>query len=420
MISPFPPWYSPVYRYTKRYEHGQIMAIVSANRIKRTASPRTEAATVALRRLAGEQGADTRLPSFIEMRETLGVSVVTLNKALAILENQRVLYRRHGVGIFVSPHRLRCHISVVVSPRLAVSTPGDLAEESPVWGVLMESLKRLICDAGHDLSVQVLASESSDAEPVYADFDRAVRESRVHGVLGIGMSARSERYFAENDVPMVTFAGFGKHRIELNNHELIANAARALLRHGCRKIALVLPGIHNGIDAAFRAGNGSAPIRSRHVDTFADALRPFDAPLLPRFVQDGAFLSNAGFAPTALWYLGYRVGQVFFANTADRPDGVVCSNDVVASGLLTAAQEAGVQIGTETRFATHANSSLSTLTPWAGRFIRLEVSPGEIASRMIAKLDRLLAGTPDPTPREWYSATVHDPNPPQTAEGNPT
>lgn len=381
------------------------------------APTRTETATVALLSLARESGADTRLPSFLQLRESLGVSVVTLNKALATLEAHQVLYRRHGVGIFVSPHVKRRMVSIVVNPRFAVSEPGGVAEESPVWGVLVGFLKTHLDTAGHDFNVQVLADESPDTTPLYTDFARAVSEARVHGVLGIGVTEKAIRFFSEHQVPVVTFAGEGDHRIELDNPALIASATRALLQSGCHRLALVLPGTNNGITDTFAEEDIAA---SRHLRAFADTLRGFGVPLLPHFIYDGGFLARAGFTtivPTALWHLGYRVGQSLFAG-AERADGVVCTNDVVASGLLTAAQEANIGIGSQVRFATHANTTLSTLTPWAGRIIRLAVSPDEIARRMLVKLNHLMAGNTDPEPRERYLATVLPPTVPTEPERN--
>ncbi len=391
------------------------MATATASK---SAPTRTETATNALRSLARESGAEARLPSFVQLRESLGVSVVTLNKALATLEAHQVLYRRHGVGIFVSPHVKRRMVGIVVSPHLAAFEPDAVAEESPIWRVLVGYLKTHLGTAGHDFAVQVLTGESATDVPVYADFARAVTEARVHGVLGIGMTQAAIHFFAGNRVPVVTFAGAGEHRVELDNSALIASATRTLLEAGCRRLALVLPGTDNGISDAALACGVSAIAASAHLRAFADTLCTVGAPLLPRFLLDGNFLAQSGYtsiAPTALWYLGYRVGQSLFAGS-DRPDGVVCTNDVVASGLLTAAQEAGVGIGSQVLLATHANTTLSTLTPWAGRIIRLAVSPDEIARRMLVKLDRLMAGETDPVPRERYLATVLSPTAPTESE----
>ena len=56
----------------------------------------------ALSDLAHELGPDAKLPTVAELRARLGVSVVTLNEALHEAESRQLIYRRHGVGIYVS------------------------------------------------------------------------------------------------------------------------------------------------------------------------------------------------------------------------------------------------------------------------------------------------------------------------------
>ena len=47
-----------------------------------------------------------RLPSEFELAQKYSVSRTTLRKALNVLEDEQVLIRRHGVGIFVNPKPL--------------------------------------------------------------------------------------------------------------------------------------------------------------------------------------------------------------------------------------------------------------------------------------------------------------------------
>ncbi|AOV08218.1 GntR family transcriptional regulator [Sporosarcina ureilytica] len=50
--------------------------------------------------------ANERIPNEFELAKSLGVSLATLRKALQILESEKVVVRKHGVGTFVNPKPL--------------------------------------------------------------------------------------------------------------------------------------------------------------------------------------------------------------------------------------------------------------------------------------------------------------------------
>lgn len=55
---------------------------------------------------AGAMAPHDRLPSEAELGEASGVSRITVRRALATLENERLIYRRQGLGSFVAPPAL--------------------------------------------------------------------------------------------------------------------------------------------------------------------------------------------------------------------------------------------------------------------------------------------------------------------------
>ena len=50
--------------------------------------------------LAHELGPDAKLPTVLQLRDRLGISIATLNSVLNELEAQRVVRRKHGIGQF--------------------------------------------------------------------------------------------------------------------------------------------------------------------------------------------------------------------------------------------------------------------------------------------------------------------------------
>jgi DNA-binding GntR family transcriptional regulator len=70
-----------------------------------------------------------------ELRDSLGVSVVTLNRALSELEAQGVISRRHGVGIFVSSQLGQKTIGLVFDRNIFG------ANASPFWDMLISKAR---------------------------------------------------------------------------------------------------------------------------------------------------------------------------------------------------------------------------------------------------------------------------------------
>src|SRR5690349_21798618 len=66
--------------------------------------------------LAQTLGPDAKLPTVIQLRDRLGVSVATLNSAFTELEAQRVIRRKHGVGIYVSSRIRQRTVCLICDP----------------------------------------------------------------------------------------------------------------------------------------------------------------------------------------------------------------------------------------------------------------------------------------------------------------
>jgi len=77
--------------------------------------PRMKYACEQLQRMAQELGPNAQLPTMVQLRESLGVSMHTLNEAVREMEKQGFLRSVHGVGIFVMQpsHVLTGNIGIV-------------------------------------------------------------------------------------------------------------------------------------------------------------------------------------------------------------------------------------------------------------------------------------------------------------------
>lgn len=63
--------------------------------------PRLKSACLQLREMALDLGPGTKLPTMLELRSQLGMSLRTINDAVRFLENQQILKSINGVGIYV-------------------------------------------------------------------------------------------------------------------------------------------------------------------------------------------------------------------------------------------------------------------------------------------------------------------------------
>jgi DNA-binding LacI/PurR family transcriptional regulator len=330
---------------------------------------RSEQAQVRIRELARSRGPEARLPTFIELRESLGISAVTLNRALSALETERVLERRHGVGIFVAASLHRRHIAVVCNPQLF-----EGIEVSPFWRLLMERLHAAVRTSAHDSSLHFSAYDDQNI-PFFDEFSRSVDQGTIHGVLGLCLNLRAARWLEERQVPLVTFAGPGRWEATIDRETLVRRGVDALARAGCRKIGLWINRAPGEQDTGFT---------QRLTRAWQEALEERGLLADPAHVRLGD--------EQTFWDQGWQLAQTVFGPTSDpaaRPEGILSNSERLTQGALVALEHLGVA---PPRIATHANRDSRVLEPWRSSLIRLEVSADALAGAMLEALERQLRG----------------------------
>lgn len=122
-----------------------------------------------------------RFPSEFELARTLGVSRATLREALRVLEEEKVIVRKHGVGTFVNPKPLFSsgieHLSSVSSMiRDAGMEPGtiflDVIETDPCE----ETMEKFDC-CTEDRLVTIKRVRTADQEPVVYCIDQVLSKN---------------------------------------------------------------------------------------------------------------------------------------------------------------------------------------------------------------------------------------------------
>lgn len=340
--------------------------------------------------LAQRLGPDAKLPTVLQLRDTMGVSISTLNNALNELEAQNIIYRRHGVGIYVSPRLNERSISLVCDPSFFRG-----ANVSPFWDMLVERA-RARAAAKHEAFGFHLAMPGSDPDvPLQDGFINDIRGGRVHGVLSVGLAQQAADWIISQQVPMVAFAGYARFTVELDAPHVVRLGVKALAEQGCRRIGLWHPiTLTRPLDIA-------ADTAAMYRETLQQSLARQKLPYDPRLVRDNVHLLEArGQLFETHQEQGYRTAyEVFGRQDSPQADGIVITDDMMAHGALVALQNLGVRLGEDLRVATHANRGSDVLIGRADDITLIQVDPTEVVQAMFDTLETLMSGQVPPRQR---------------------
>jgi DNA-binding LacI/PurR family transcriptional regulator len=192
---------------------------------------------------------------------------------------------------------------------------------------------------------------------------------------GLGGHVDGWDHLEQFGLPFVAFAVRGErpNRVALDWVEAIRLGTRALLDRGCRRLALWHrnPFCAGEKSAAFMQALAYAGARTRpEWNVIAPSHGPVDS------VAEELFRGK-----WSAW--------------DEKPDGVVCGDDIMTQGLVRAAAREGVRLPHDLRIASHANKGYEC---WGRAPVtRVEFDMAQVAVVMIDRLDALLDGKcPEP------------------------
>jgi len=99
--------------------------------------PRLQEACIKLHGIAQQLKADEKLPTMVELRDQLGISVQTLNDAVRELEKRNILRCVRGVGIYVASQRNR-----FVTGNVGFITASPRRDE--YWGLVVSGIREAL------------------------------------------------------------------------------------------------------------------------------------------------------------------------------------------------------------------------------------------------------------------------------------
>lgn len=376
---------------------------------QRSAS-KQQTTSLRLSTLARQLGPGAKLPTFTQLKQDLRVSVTTLSGVLDDLEAQGILFRRHGVGIYVSEKLLQQSVVLICDPSFFRAEGA-----SPFWDILVEQARYRAAEkqeafALHfSLPADENTAHSSAApvalsEPLRAD----VRAGRVHGILGVGLAASTTCWLEEQNVPLVAFAGYAEHRVALDGTAAVHLGVAALAAQGCRRIGFWSP------VSATRPPTPEQWNERPDFLHFREILARYGLVFEPALVQDSRHWIEPGAKrpiPSAQEQ-GRQAAQTVFAPGVDpalRPDGILCTEDTMMQGALPLLARLSVEVGRHVKIATHANKGSNILFGYEDVLTRLEVDPALLVNEMFRLLSNLMDGREPETPVVTIPPTVRLP-----------
>lgn len=314
------------------------------------------------------------MPPIRQLCADFGVSLSTMGAALAALEDRNMIRRRQGSGIFVTQGIQQKNICLLCDPNFLLEFGA-----SSVWSQMVQAARRRAGDRNEHLSIHFtqFGSEAPDARVPAALHERLAADisgGSVQGVLSIGLAHALTRWIEKCGVPIVSFAGPSNYIVGLSSLEVVQVGVAELARRGCRALSLWFP---------VSAHHAEPPPELRQ--TFWGALAAQG--LSPR--PELAMPTNGGAMTTT--------GQGFAAMTKAMrsgllPDGLVCTDDMLAQGALMALGRGGLRAGQDIHLVTQANQDSPALLGWEDQITRLQFDPAEIVATMFEALEARMRG----------------------------
>ena len=213
---------------------------------------------------------------------------------------------------------------------------------NPFFTAMVRGIEDVAQAAGYSV---VLANSDEDLAKERRYLEVAVAEQMAGVVLAPASSRATDvSLLQQHRIPVVTvdrqLAGLEIDSVTINNQLAARQVTEHLIAQGCRRIAFV-------------SGPSVTSTAQRRLAGYRAALRAAGLPSSDDLVKRADFRVEGGYAAT-----------VELLRSAERPDGLLVSNNLMALGSLQALQEEGVEIPGEIAFASFDGISWArTLRP---------------------------------------------------------
>lgn len=345
---------------------------------KKVRSTKAERVAHELDTLARALGSGERLPSVRTLCRDLGISLATLNTAMRALEARGIIERRHGSGVYVTDQISIARVAVVVNAAFY------LAGGSPVWGMILGELLRAL--TGDEFETAIFLAQPGDhgglAKHLPTDFELAVEQGRVDGVIAIGLDIEMIKRMEEKGLKPVSFAGPGTLNFRVNITRMAHDLAKLYVGEG-KKSAMVVGCHHfdhwNEVKGSIeRAGLKVSPPVDDHWE---------EQGLLKRMSQP-------------YLHLGQDFAGKFqqIVNSGSKPDVVFVMDDIFAHGFMMVWRNSPDRFAVD--FACHSNRELRLYMGWEGRLGLMEIEVLTLVNVLVEGV-RIVMSHPDASSQTW-------------------
>lgn len=318
--------------------------------------------------------AGDRLPPERQLADQFGVSLLTVNKAMAGLESEMLLDRQSSRGTYIHPDVARGQI-IVVFDTCHFANPALAG----FYHKLLEALTGEV--KSHGMRPTHILGHGDPGRAFIDSLEpRSTIWNQTAGVLAMAGLESFEDDLLVRHVPAVTLTTYqtqGSHPVVLDMHELVVRAYRHLLGRGCRRIAIIF-----NIDMQQGAFHVDYMGRATYRDDLFVQLAQLGPAVDPTLIRPGCRTAEQGYkAMCQLW------------QSDNKPDGLIISDDNTAMGVGKAILDLGIDTPGQLKVVTHATVGVERDFPLD--FTRCQYDLKRICRGAFGLLYRLMLGERD-------------------------
>ncbi len=264
------------------------------------------------------------LPSVGEIRKTLGVGQLPIQKAFDLLETQGKIVRKRRKGIFVSDHTQTGEIVIIVRPGLL----GPFA--SPYYAFACDALVQMIHEQRPRMEIRINPGRPAANEQEYAqalNLTKPEIAAKLRGVFSFHPLFEVSQKLGCLGIPVILMGNMdcncGEYSISFDSQGGYQQYMTALVNAGCKSVGIIgavdyeegalCSALEIGIHAAGEAGLKIKP------------------EWIPVTKTKKEITSKIGYEQfLQLW------------NQPEKPDGIIVVDDIVCRGVLQGCLQMGI------------------------------------------------------------------------------
>lgn len=334
----------------------------------RKVESKMEALAEELRAMAYALGPTAKMPTFVELRQSRGLSQATIGAAFDKLADENIVVRKRGSGIYVSPDLGQTTLGLLCKPAIV-----QRASHSPFWEALFGDIQKRAAQGREIVQMNFARDDGDIDDGLRARLLRQRERGELQHLLAISLNRDAMAWLENHEFPVAGVFSAGRATIFLDILGAIEQGLRVLFERGCTQLE-VWWATETGACFGETAMRELAQ-RAEAVETRARAVGL--APQSVRLRDFGAKLSATNPQITeSVAEQGRILAQEVFGRAKSRwPDGVVIIDDMTCHGALETLRRLGIEAGRDVQIAAHANQDSPLLRLDREPIFRMEFSP---------------------------------------------